>query len=223
MPIIGSNAGTVFPQGVDSFNASYDPNLGPALQQVQALEGCYPPEGLTNVTSQSIPDTLATSAVTLTAGTIIQTPLYLRAGQTVTNLSIITGVTASSTPTNQWAGLASPAGITGGSGATEATSKVVAISADGTTTAIAASTIITFALGTPYVVPASGVYIAFVCVAATTGPTASASITLGTSGRGAIESFICGPGATGQTTPPAVGATLTEITATSAQLLVYAN
>jgi hypothetical protein len=214
MPVIGSQAGTVFPNSYDTLGGAYDPNIGPAVTQMQFVEGCVPTGTLTNVTAQSIPDITATSSVTLTAGTVVQTYIGLRAGQTVTNLSIITAATAASTPTNQWAGLAYPVGTT---------PKVVAVSADGTTAAIAANTVITFAMGTPYVVPVTGWYLAFVCVAATTGPTAAAAVTLGANGRGTAAPWLGGPGGTGKTTVPAVGATLTATTAAGAQLLVYAN
>ena len=214
----GQIAGITFPQTPDTLNADYDPKVGPSLSQLEGLVGCYPPEALSNVIAQSIPDVLATSSVTLTAGTVIQTPLWLQAGQVVTNLSIITAATAASTPTNQWAGLASPGGTYG-----EVTSKVVAISADGLTAPIAADTAITFALSTPYTVPTTGYYIAFVCVAATTGPTAAASVTLGSHGRGAVEAWVAGPGDTGKTTPYAAAATVGETSAAGAQLLVYAS
>jgi hypothetical protein len=219
MPLVGSQAGTIFPGGIDSLNAAYDPDIGPALQQVQGSEGFFAPNTLANITSQSIPDLYATTVVTLTAGSVFQTPLYLRAGQTVTNLSYYNGASASSTPTNQWVGLAFPAGL---SGAT-ATAKCVAISADGTTTVHAANTLVTTALSAPYVVPTSGYYIAFVCVAATTGPTASAGVTMGTVGRGAFAPWPAGVADTGKTTAYAVGATVGATTAASAALLMYAN
>lgn len=219
MPIIGTNAGTVFPSGVDNFNAAYDPNLGPALQQVMGSEGFFPPNTLANVTSQSIPDLFATSTVTLTAGSVFQVPLYLRAGQTVTSLSYYNANTQASTPTNQWVGLAFPAGL---SGAT-ATAKCVAISADGLTAVHLANTLVTTALSTPYVVPTSGYYIAFVCVAATTGPNASAGVTMGTVGRGAFAPWPAGVADTGKTTPYTVGVTVGATTAASASLLIYAT
>jgi hypothetical protein len=159
MPLIGNNAGTVFPGGVDNFNAAYDPSIGPALQQLEGTEGFFPPNALSGIVSQSVPDLFATSTVTLTAGSVFQTPLYLRAGQTVTNLSYYNAGTAASTPTNQWVGLAFPAGL---SGAT-ATAKCVAISADGLTAVHAANTLVTTALATAYLVPTTGYYIAFVC------------------------------------------------------------
>lgn len=219
MPLIGNNAGTVFPGGVDSFNAAYDPSIGPALQQLEGTEGFFPPNALSGIISQSLPDVFATTVVTLTAGSVFQAPLYLRSGQTVTNLSYYTGASATSTPTNQWIGLAFPAGL---SGAT-ATAKCVAISADGLTTAHAANTLVTTALSTPYLVPTSGFYIAFICIAGTTGPTASAGVTMGTVGRGGFAPWPFGVADTGKTTPYAVGATVGATTAASASWLVYAN
>jgi hypothetical protein len=218
MPVSGSNAGTTFPGLVDSFNAAYDPNIGPAVQQLEGTEGFFPPNTLANITGQTIAETLATSTVTLTAGSVFQAPIYLRSGQTVTNLSYFVG-TASSTPTNQWLGLAYPAGL---SGAT-ATAKCVAITADGTTTVHASNALVTTALSSPYVVPISGYYIAFICVAGTTGGTASACVTMGTVGRGSVAPWPFGVGDTGKTTPYTVGATVGATTAASAGILIYAN
>jgi hypothetical protein len=219
MPLVGNNAGTLFPGGVDNFNAAYDPSIGPALQQLQGTEGFFPPNTLSGIISQSVPDLYATSTVTLTAGSVFQVPLYLRAGQTVTNLSYYNANTQASTPTNQWVGLAFPAGL---SGAT-ATAKCVAISADGLTAVHLANTLITTALATPYLVPTSGYYIGFVCVAATTGSNASAGVTMGTVGRGAFAPWPAGVADTGKTTPYTVGATVGATTAASASLLIYAN
>ena len=203
-----------FPGTVDEPNNSYDPSVGSSITAMQFIEGCVPTGTLSGVIAQTIPDSIASSTVTLTAGTIIQSYIGLRAGQTVTNLSFITAGTAASTPTNQWAGLAYPVG---------SAPKVVAVSADGTTTAMAANTVITMALATPYVVPTTGWYLAFVCVAGTTGPTAAAAVTLGSAGRGAAAPWLGGPGGTGKTTPPAVASTLTATSAAGAQILIYAT
>ena len=215
MPLVGETAGTVFPGAIDTqYMAEYEPGVIEAVKQLEFSEGCIPVGTLAGVTSQSVPDSIANTSVTLTAGTVTQTYIGLRAGQTVTKLSIITGATPATTPTNQWAGLASPVG---------ATPLVVAISPDGLTAAMAANTVISFTLTTPYVVPTTGWYLAFVCVAATTGPTAAAGTSLGATGRGAIAPFIAGPGGTAKTTPPAIGVALTATSASGPQLLVYAN
>ena len=70
MPIIGTNAGTIFPGGIDSLAGAYDPNVGPALQQLQGSEGFFPPNLLANIISQSIPDLYCTSTLTMTAGSM---------------------------------------------------------------------------------------------------------------------------------------------------------
>lgn len=213
------NAGSTFPGTLDVLGTGpYDPTIAPAVQTLEFLTGAVPPEALTGVFSQSIPDVDATSSVTMTAGTVFGALVGLRAGWTVTNLSIVTAVTAASTPTNQWAGLAYPAEITAA-----ATSKVVAISADGLTAAMAADTVITFKMATAYLVPKTDWYLAFFCVAATTGPTAAAGVTLGSHGRGAVKPWLSGPGDTGKTTPYTVGATVGALTAAAATLLVYVN
>ena len=219
MPLIGNNAGTVFPGGVDSFNAAYDPSIGPALQQLEGTEGFFPPNALSGIISQSVPDLFATSTVTLTAGSVFQTPLYLRAGQTVTNLSYYTATPEPPLrPTSGWASPSrldfrgqrlppsawrSRRTVDGGSPGEHARSRPPC--------------------PRPTSCPTSGYYIAFVCVAATTGPNASAGVTMGTVGRGAFAPWPAGVADTSKTTPYTVGATVGATTAASASLLVYAN
>lgn len=213
MPLIGDNAGSLLPGALDTLNAAYDPNIGPAVNFLEAVLGFYPPAAITTPLAQSVPDFLAGSSVTLTAGSVILTPLYLRAGQTISKLSIITAVTAASTPTHAWAGLASFG----------TSPLVLAISADGLTTAIAADSLITYTLGTAYVVPTTGFYYGFICVAGTAGPTAAAA-SLGVGhGRGTQAPYVSGPGDTGKTTPYAVGGAVTAPTAGGGVLLMYAN
>lgn len=87
-------------------------------------------------------------------------PIYLQAGDTVTNLTFISGATAAGTPTNYWFALYGP-------GATPA---LLAQTADQTTAAWAADTAKTLALATAYKVLVSGVYYAAIMVKATTVP-----------------------------------------------------
>ena len=215
------NAVTNLPNSNDVFLADYDPTIGPALTVVEAMLGFFPPETLSGkVIAQTIPDYHAGDTVTLTAGDVVQAPIFLQAGQLISNLSVITAATAASTPTNQWAALCGPSDAGAG---TDVTTKVLAVSADGTSTAITADTVITFALGTAYTVPTTGWYTVAVCVAGTTGPTVAGLTLGGAHGRAAVEAFLAGIGATGQTTPPAVGATVTELTAGEGVMLVYAT
>lgn len=206
------NAASTFPMTLDTLNAAYDPDTGPAVMAMQNFYGGYTgPASLTSVVAQSFPDEVATSSLTVTAGTVFATIMTFAAGTVIKKISVVTAVTAASTPTNQWAGIATVA----------TTAKVVAISTDGLTAAVAADSVISFALATAYVIPVSGQYYVFFCIAATTGPTVAAAVTLGGHGRGNVAPFLSGPCATGQTTPPAVAATLTQPTAAAAAPLVY--
>jgi hypothetical protein len=210
----GNQAASTFPGKLDTLNSAYDPNLGPAVMAMQNFYGGYTgPSALTGVTTQSFPDELATSSLTATAGTVFATLMTLAAGTVVNNISVVTAVTAANTPTHQWAGIASFA----------TTSKVLASSADGTSGAIGADTVITFALTAAYTVPTTGLYYVYFCVAGTTGPTIAAGVTLGAHGRGNVAPYPSGPCATGQTTVLAVASTFTQPTAAAAAPLIYLN
>jgi hypothetical protein len=198
----------------DSLNKAYDPNIGPAVVAMQNFYGGYTgPTALTNVVAQSFADELASSSLTATAGTVFASLMNFTAGTIVNNISVVTAVTAASTPTHQFAGIASFA----------TTSKVLATSADGLTAAIAADTVITYALSAAYTIPTSGLYYAYFCIAGTTGPTVAAAVTQGSHGRGNVAPFGTGPCATGQTVPLAVASTFTQPTSVAAAPLIYIN
>lgn len=207
------NAGTNFPSGVDTFNSAYDPDLGPAVAQIESILGVgEQPTAIAaqGVKAQSFPDLFASSSLASTAGTVFAQLITLTAGTTISKISYDV-TTALVSATNQWAGIASFA----------TTSKVLAISADGLTAAQAIDTVVTYSLGTPYVVPASGLYYVFHMVAAGTGPVIAAAPTLGTHGRGNIAPITAGPCATTQTTVLTVGSTFTQPTASAATPLYY--
>jgi hypothetical protein len=196
----------------DTLQKAYDPNIGPAVAAMQNFYGGYTgPASLTNVVAQSFADEFATSSLTATAGTVFAVVMNLTAGTIVNKISYVTAVTAASTPTNQWAGIASFA----------TTAKVLATSADGLTAPMAADTVISFALSTAYTIPTSALYYIYFCIAGTAGPTISAAVTTGTHGRGNVAPFLTGPCATGQTTPLAVASTFTQPTAAAAGPLIY--
>lgn len=102
-------------------------------------------------------DDLAAALVTQVMTSV---PIYLAAGDTVTNLSFLSGGTAAGTPTNYWVALYSPA----------ATPALLAQSADQLTAAWAADTWKTLALATAQKITASGIYWAAIMVKATTVP-----------------------------------------------------
>lgn len=97
----------------------------------------------------------------LTSQVMTSTPLFLRKGDVVTNLSFMSGATAAVTPTNWWFALYNLA----------TTPAVIAQTADQLTAAWAANTVKTLALSAPYTVTADGIYWPSAMVKATTVPT----------------------------------------------------
>lgn len=87
-----------------------------------------------------------TNTTLTTTGQIFCQAIWLTAGTTVTNISISSATTAANGPTHWVFGL------------TDANRAVLASSADQTSTAWAANTIKTLAMGTPYVVTTTGLY-----------------------------------------------------------------
>jgi len=102
-----------------------------------------------------------TGQVALATGVMTSVPIFLQAGDVVTNLSFRSGATAAGTPTNYWFAIYSDA----------ATPALLAQTADQTSTAWAANTTKTLALSAPYTVPKTGIYWAAIMVTATTPPT----------------------------------------------------
>lgn len=102
-----------------------------------------------------------TGQVALTTQVMTSVPIYLTAGDVVTNISFRSGATAADTPTNWWFALYSNA----------ATPALLAQTADQTTTAWAANTTMTKALATPKTITESGIYYVGIMVKATAVPT----------------------------------------------------
>lgn len=105
-------------------------------------------------------------SVALTTQVMTSVPLYLAAGDTVTNLTFVSGATAAGTPTNWWFALYDTAG----------TPNLLAQTTDQTSGAWAAFTAKTLALSSPVTVSKTGVYWAAVMVKATTVPTLLGSL-----------------------------------------------
>jgi hypothetical protein len=104
--------------------------------------------------------------VALATGVMTSVPIYLVAGDLVTNLSFVSGATAAGTPTAYWFALYSM----------DTTPALLAQTADQTSTAWAANTAKTLALATAYRVPKTGLYYAAVMVTATTPPSLMGTI-----------------------------------------------
>lgn len=107
-------------------------------------------------------------SVALTTQVMTAVPIFLAAGETVTNISFFVGTTAAGTPTNWWVALYSNA----------ATPALLAQSADQTSGAMAAFTKQTVALATAQLISKSDVYWAAIMVKATTVPTLLGAISV---------------------------------------------
>jgi hypothetical protein len=132
----------------------------------------------------------------LATGIMTAVPLWLRAGDTVTNLSFLSGATAGGTLTHWWFALYSNA----------ATPALLSQSADQVSAAWAADTWKTLALGTAQKIAASGIYWAACMVAATTVPSLI--------GTRAAKALVTGETAIGQTSGSALTTTATATLAT---------
>lgn len=137
-------------------------------------------------------------AEALATGVMTAVPLWLKAGDKITNLSFLSGATAGGTLTHWWFALYSNA----------ATPALLSQTADQTNAAWAADTWKTLALGAVQTIAASGVYWAACMVAATTVPSLI--------GSRAAKALVTGEGAIGQTSGSALTTTATATLATPA-------
>lgn len=104
----------------------------------------------------------------LATGVMTSVPVYLVAGDLVTNIAVRTGATAGATITNQWFALYDDS----------ATPALLAQSADGTSGALAANTVITKALATPQEITRTGLYWVGITVTASTPPSLIGTIAM---------------------------------------------
>jgi hypothetical protein len=107
-----------------------------------------------------------TGNVALTTQVMTSVPVFLAAGDVVTNISARSGATAAGTPTNWWFALYDNA----------ATPALLAQTADQLTAAWAASTTKTLPLATAQTIRTTGVYWVAIHVKATTPPTLLGSV-----------------------------------------------
>lgn len=106
--------------------------------------------------------------VALTTQVMTSVPVFLAAGDVITNVSFFVGATAAGTPTNWWAALYDNA----------ATPNLLAQSADQTSTAAAANTKETLALSAAQTISKTGVYWVGIMFKATTVPTLLGAVTV---------------------------------------------
>lgn len=135
-------------------------------------------------------------SVALTTQVMTSVPIFLAAGDVVTNVSFFSGATAAGTPTNWWFALYSSA----------ATPALLAQTADQTSTAWAAFTKKTVALSAAQTITQSGVYWAAIMVKATTVPTLLGSL--------AVPPIVTGERNLAQTSGSALAATAPATIAT---------
>lgn len=140
-----------------------------------------------------------------TGGTINVVQLPLQPGDLVSNLAFVSGATAANGPTHQWAGLMNSSRV------------VLAVSADGTSAALAADTEVKFALTAAFQVTTRGPIYAFVMWTASTAVPSFLGTVDGRVGASGLTPVFAATSSAGQTTPPAVGATLGALTAVVAK------
>jgi len=141
----------------------YTRNVRDALGYVMAQEPSSPDTFFRrNLPRQGHTDDAGdTGHVALVTQVMTSMPVYLHAGDVITNLAFRSGATAAGTPTNWWFALYSNA----------ATPALLAQTADQLTAAWAANTTKQLALATVQTIRESGVYWAAIMVKATTVPT----------------------------------------------------
>lgn len=140
----------------------YSRNVRDALGYLNAADPASPETfRRANLPRLGLTDSAGDSGhVALATGVMTSVPVFLVAGDLITNLSFVSGATAAGTPTAWWFALYD----------TQATSALIAQTADQTTTAWAANTVKTLALSTAYRVVQTGLHYAACMVTATTPP-----------------------------------------------------
>lgn len=172
-----------------------------------------PPAGSapTGATAETIPRWAcgATTNVKV-SGTLYLAAVWLQAGQVITNISMITGGTAAGTPTHWWFALI------------DKNMTLRGHTADQTTGAIAANTLITKALVTPYTATYTGPHYIGAMVAATT-PNTWLESSIAMANQSIASPPQAGPSTTGLTTPGTDGSTsYAAITQNSGFAAIYA-
>lgn len=144
------------------------------------------------------------NVLTLATGTVQATAIWLPGAQSgltvsISKLAVMTGATAGATMTHWWYALL------------DITGQVRAVTADQVAAAIPANTLISLATTAAYTPSYSGLYYLAVMVTATTPP--SLHSTASTANLNGLATVLGGASSAGQTTPPALLASLTVPTA----------
>lgn len=162
--------------------------------------------------AETIPAQLATTTLTLASGTASLAAIHLAAGTKVSSVGFVSVVAASGS-THGWAVL------------TDSTGAVLAVTADSTSTNLAATTWNTLSFAVPALTTYTGLYYLGVMVAqGTTAPTlagSTAPVASMTSGTGAPLPKMAVTSTAFATVPPTVGASMTTLTAAGAAVTPY--
>ena len=155
------------------------------------------------VIAETVPRSSCSANLSVLTTQIVQLQaIELPPNQTVTTITYISGATAIVNATNWWFVLCDKNLV------------VKAVTADQLTTAWGTNTVKSLAVGTPYVTPnEADLYYVGIMVKAATVPTLRGPVAMGNAIMAtAFTPTLCGASSTGQTTPPALAATLTAIT-----------
>jgi len=186
---------------------------GPALASPQTAGGAVTRPDLdqvrvgggvkaTGVITQTIPRWAASgNLAALTSGTVLVVAVNMLKGDLVNSILWHSRTTPGAAMTNQWAAFL------------DANRVVRAVSADAGAAAWGGSATKAFAMGTPYTVPANGVYYLALLVAGTVPSLLGAASTA--SSPASIAPLLTGTSSISQTAPPALSATLAAFNATS--------
>ena len=165
--IVGTGSSTVSRLGLGT--AGQIPTVNPAGTALTYL--VTPQQAIQLGIAETMPRWSASSATIsfATSGNIVGSPVYLVAGQVVSNINFSTGTTAGSTLTGNWAAILTSSGT------------VVALTAQQGLSAMAATTVFTWPIATTvsgstgtssstWTVPTTGIYYIGICVTGTTTP-----------------------------------------------------
>lgn len=176
-----------------------------AVLQAAAMQGF--PTGAIQQTMPRYAISSTSAAIGANTGTVYMAGIWLPSGVTISNISWLTGATAATTPTHWWLGIADSAGVQR------------AHTADQTTGAIAANTLITKALTASYTTPSMGLYYLLISVTATTNPTSAGYASTGN--QSAVSPLLAGVSTSAAQSTPGTDGTSTYAIATSAASLSY--
>lgn len=221
---IETGLGEIWRQGVVNLGAATPTSLGEGEVMnafMAALLGFRPPSVASylapaTATAETFPrNQTNTVAIAETSGVLLLTAIAIPANTVVNTINFVSGTTAATGPTHQWGALYN------------ASRGLLAISADGTSTAIAASTVIPFAVANTAAGAASsftttytGLYYVGVLTTSSSAQPTWAGLT-GTATENDIVPILTGTSTGSLTTPSTFPTTAGAITGTATSLYAY--